>query len=114
VERIYDGRGVEWALGDRSTWNLTALRETVEIGVTGAPDRPKIASFRLNLGRVRRELATLVAAVFVLPVRVLIRLVEARETVDEVDVLLVVDFLSDEREGGGARGRDDVRGLRPV
>lgn len=83
------------------------MRAVTEIGV-GLEDeeRLKRASFRLKRGR--RELATLVAAVVVLPVRVLMRLVEANEADDEDDAPLVMGFLREERAGGGAIG-DDVR-----
>lgn len=83
------------------------MRAVAEMGV-GLEDeeRRNSASFRLKRGR--RELATLVAAVAVLPVRVLMRLVEAREVEDDEDAPLVIGFLSEERAGGGAIG-DVVR-----
>lgn len=84
--------------------NRTALRTGV--GLTDA-DLRKSAS----LNRKRRcELATLVAAVVVL-----IRLVEARDVEDEDEVLLIGDFLSEERVGVGVVDwRYGGRGRRPV
>lgn len=92
---------------------------TVVIGVGMAEaDRPKRASLRLKRGR--RELATLVAAVLVLPERVLMRPVEAREVDDDDEVLLIIDFLREERAGGAGLGNVVRRlaegrvGRRPV
>lgn len=55
-----------------------------------------------------------------LPVRVLIRLVEAREVEDDDDAPLVMGFLREERAGGGSigdvvrRGSGERVGFRPV
>lgn len=90
------------------------MRATIGVGLAEA-DLPKRASLRLKRGR--RELATLVAAVVVLPVRVLMRLVDASEADDDDEVLLRVDFLREERAGGAGLGnvvRRLAKGRRPV